>query len=174
MSAYTNELVGALHQARHLAIKVMSPVSLCSSDNGRDCTHTPWSQGYITFYDTGLPGVVDGDDRVVHVVQPRKTRIRVVLNGAEHIRFLKSGGVLADASSNGQRRSAGHPEQPTTLASLLNRLSPVSLAHAATAESADSIATAQSVAFLVCSGQIGRAIRVTAIGHLDTTTVACR
>jgi Tfp pilus assembly protein FimT len=169
--AFTNELVGALQQARHLAVKEMSPVSLCSSNNGRDCTQTPWSEGYIAFYDAGQPGVIDGNDRIVYAVQPRTAPVRVVLNGADHIRFLQNGGVLADASSSGYRRPGVHAEQPAALASLLSALSPVSTAHAADAES---MATEQPVAFLVCSGQIGRAIRVTAIGRLDTSKVACR
>ena len=175
--AYTNELVGALQQARRLAVYSMSPVSLCSSSNGRDCTQTPWSQGYIAFYDAGQPGVVDGDDRIAHTAQSRKAPVRVVLNGADHIRFMTNGGVLADVSSSGHRVPAGQHEQPSALAGLLGALSPVSTAHAATpygAADVGSTATAQPVAFLVCSGQIGRAIRVTAIGRLDTSTVTCR
>jgi Tfp pilus assembly protein FimT len=175
--AYTNELVGALQQARRLAVNSMSPVSLCSSSNGRDCTQTPWSQGYIAFYDAGQPGVVDGDDRIVHTAQSRKAPVRVVLNGADHIRFMTNGGVLADVSSSGHRVPTGQHEQPSVLAGLLGALSPVSTAHAVTstgATDAESFATAQPVAFLVCSGQVGRAIRVTAIGRLDTRTVACR
>jgi Tfp pilus assembly protein FimT len=174
--AYTNLLVGELQQARRLAVNSMSPVSLCSSSNGQDCTQTPWLQGYIAFYDAGRPGVVDGDDRIVHTTQARKVPVRVVLNGADYIRFLTNGAVLADAASSGQRVSTGQSEQPSALASLLGALSPVSTAHAATPYAADvgSTAMAQPVAFLVCSGQIGRAIRVTAIGRLDTSTVACR
>jgi len=172
--AYTNELVSTLHQARHLAVNNMSPVSLCSSNNGRDCTQTPWSQGYVAFFDAGQLGVIDGDDRVVHAVQPRKTPIRVVLNGADHIRYQSNGAVLADSSSNREHRQpAGHIEKPTALARLLNALSPLSSAHAATTADNASIETAPPVAFLVCSGQIGRTIRVTAIGRLDTSTVAC-
>ena len=164
--AYTNELVGNLQQARQLAVNGMSPVSLCSSNNGRDCTQTPWSRGYIAFYDTGRLGVVDGDDRVVRAVQPRMTPIRVVLNGAEHIRFQQNGAVVANAST--RELNPNSPPQPSVLAYLLDALSPVANAYAASPD-----APAQSVAFLVCGGQVGRAIRVTAIGRLDTTTVAC-
>lgn len=175
--AYTNELVGTLQQARHLAVKTSSPVSLCSSNNGRVCTHTPWSQGYIAFYDAGQPGLVDENDRIVRAVQSRTAPVRVVLSGARHIRFLQSGGVLADATSSGYHLPSRYPEQPAFLASLLNALSPVSTASAAVPAGATddvSTATEQPVAFLVCSGKAGRAIRVTAIGRLDTSTVACR
>jgi Tfp pilus assembly protein FimT len=175
--AYTNELVGSLHKARHLAISAREPVSLCSSNNGRDCTQTPWSQGYIAFYDAGQPGVVDGDDRILQVVQPQTAPIRVVLNGANHVRFQSNGAVLADAGSSGYRRpAAAQPAQPTALASLLNALSPVSTAHAETLSAAEPVSgdMTQPVAFLVCSGKVGRAIRVTAIGRLDTSKVACR
>ncbi|HJX18472.1 MAG TPA: GspH/FimT family pseudopilin [Acidiferrobacterales bacterium] len=172
--AYTNELVGALHQARRLAVNNMSPVSLCSSSNGRDCTQTPWNQGYIAFFDAGQSGVVDGIDRIVHAVQPRKTPIRVVLQGADHIRFQSNGGVLVDSSpTRGHRHPAAHSKNPTALASLLNAFSPIATAHAVDTVYPASLETALPVAFLVCGGQIGRTIRVTAIGRVDTSTVAC-
>ena len=165
--AYTNELVGNLQEARRLAVKGMSPVSLCSSNNARDCTQTPWSQGYISFYDTGRPGVVDGNDRVIRAVQaPRVTPVRVVLNGAEHIRFQYNGGVVADAS---REQNIKYSPQRSALAHLLEAVSPIPSAYAAELN-----APAPAVAFLVCGGQVGRAIRVTAIGRLDTTTVACQ
>lgn len=164
--AYTNELVGNLQEARRLAVNAMSPVSLCSSNNSRDCTLTPWSQGYISFYDTGLPGVVDGKDRVIRAFQPpRITSIRVVLKGGEHIRFQHNGGVVADASPELNIKKS---PRPSVLARLLNAVSPMSSAYAA-----EIAAPAQSVAFLICGGQVGRAIRVTAIGRLDTTAVTC-
>lgn len=170
---YTGDLVDALQKARHLAIQGMTPVSLCSSDNGQECTQTPWSQGYIAFYDAGQPGILDGNDRLVYAVHPRVAPIRVVLNGAEHVRFLRNGGVLADASGNGQRQSNGQPEQPSALASLLDRISPLSTANASSSADIDTSGTAQQVSFLVCSGQAGRAVRISAIGRLDTTSVAC-
>ncbi len=169
--AFTNELVGTLQQARHLAVKGTSPVSLCSSSNGRNCTQTPWSQGYIAFYDAGQPGTVDGNDRIVHTVKSWKAPVRVILSGADHIRFQTNGSSLAVASLNGSHRSPGHPEPTTALANLLAALSPISVAHAADAMG---MGESQAVAFLVCSGQIGRTVRVTAIGRLDTSTVACR
>jgi len=164
--AYTNELVGNLQEARRLAVNGMSPVSLCSSNNKRDCTQTPWSQGYISFYDMGQPGVVDGNDRVIRAFQPpRVTSIRVVLNGGGQIRFQYNGGVVADAS---REQSIKNSPRPSVLARLLNAISPIPSAYAA-----EIAAPVQSVAFLICGGQVGRAIRVTAIGRLDTTTVAC-
>ena len=169
--AFTNELVGTLQQARHLAVRSMSPISLCSSNNGRDCTQTPWSQGYIVFHDAGQPGEVDANDRIVQAVNPQAAPVRVALNGADHIRFQYNGSVLADASANANQRFRGQTEQPTALAKLLAALSPIPTAHAS--DSAAFTAD-QPVVFLVCSGQIGRAIRVTAIGRLDTSTVACR
>lgn len=165
--AYTNELVGTLQHARQLAVNGMSAVSLCSSNNGRECTQTPWAQGYIAFSDGGQAGVVDGDDRVVRSIQPRLPSIRVVLNGAEHIRFHQNGAVLADASIPGPSQ----PQTQSVLAGLLEAVSPISIAYA----DMDAIANAtQSRGFLVCGGKVGRAIRVTAIGRLDTSTVACQ
>lgn len=168
--AYTNELVGELQNARRMAVSAMSSVSLCSSLNGRDCTQTPWSDGYIAFYDGGRPGMVDGDDRVVRVVQPRKLPVRVVLNGADHIRFQNNGAVLADAAGPVRARVPARTESPNAWDRLTRALSPVSMAHAASPV----FESSQPVAFLVCSGQIGRAIRVTAVGRVDTSTVACQ
>lgn len=165
--AYTNELVGTLQQARLLAVNGMSGVSLCSSNNGRECTQTPWAQGYIAFYDSGVAGVVDNDDRVVRFIQPRLPSIRVVLNGAEHIRFHQNGAVLADASMPG----SSEPPKQSALATLLEMFSPVATAHA---NGVFPTNATQSRGFLVCGGKVGRAIRVTAIGRLDTSTVACQ
>jgi len=144
----------------------MSGVSLCSSNNGRECTQTPWAQGYIAFYDGGQAGVVDGDDRVVRSIQPRLPAIRVVLNGAEHIRFHQNGAVLADAST----RSPNQPQ--SVVAGLLEALSPISTARADLGANIPN--ATQSRGFLVCGGKVGRAIRVTAVGRLDTSTVACQ
>jgi type IV fimbrial biogenesis protein FimT len=172
--AFTNEMVASLQKARHVAVNSMSPVSLCSSDNGRDCTQTPWSNGYIAFFDAGQTGIVDGNDRIVHVVQPRKTPIRVVLNGADYVRFLGNGSALADMSSlRAYPQPASQLVAPTVLTRLLNAFSPVSLAHAAVTIEPASAQDNQSVVFLVCGGQIGRTIRVTPIGRLDTNSVAC-
>lgn len=165
--AYTNELVGTLQQARQLAVNGMSAVSLCSSNNGRECTQTPWAQGYIAFYDSGVAGVVDSDDRVVRSIQPRLPSIRVVLNGAEHIRFHQNGAVLADASMPSQSQTPKH----SALATLLGVFSPVATAHA---NGGSTTNATQSRGFLVCGGKVGRAIRVTAVGRLDTSTVACQ
>ena len=121
--AYTNELVGNLQEARRLAVNGMSPVSLCSSNNARDCTQTPWSLGYISFYDMGQPGVVDGNDRVIRAFQPpRVTSIRVVLNGGEHIRFQYNGGVMADISCE---QNIKYSPQRSALAHLLDTFSPI-------------------------------------------------
>lgn len=166
--AYTNELVGTLQHARHLAVNGMSAVSLCSSNNGRECTQTSWAQGYIAFYDGGQAGVVDGDDRVTRSIQPRLPSIRVVLNGAQHIRFNQNGAVLADASIPGSSQS----QVRSLLAGLLEAISPVSTAFA-DADSNIPNAT-QSRGFLVCEGKVGRVIRVTTVGRLDTRAVACQ
>lgn len=165
--AYTNELVGTLQHARHLAVNGRSGVSLCSSNNGRECTQTPWAQGYIAFFDGGQAGVVDGDDRVVRSIQPRLPSIRVVLNGAEHIRFHQNGAVLADTTMPG----SSQPPKQSALATLFEAFSPVATAHANVVSTTSST---QSRGFLVCGGKIGRAIRVTAVGRLDTSTVACQ
>lgn len=174
--SYTNDLVGTLQTSRRLAIKTLSAVSLCSSDNGRTCTNTPWSQGYIAFSDGGQPGVVDGFDNIVVSVPASKVSLEVVLSGATQVRFLSTGGLVADAHSDSDRAGEEKESPPTMIAGLLEALSPI-----ATAEAAETLSMAepessgnQPVAFLICSGGIGRTVQVTAIGRLETTAVSCR
>lgn len=167
---FTNELVVHLQQARQAAVGTGSRVSLCSSDNGRHCTETPWSRGYMLFTDGGEAGLVDSRDQVIKVVTGREPKLRVTLNGAPYVQFLGSGG-LASASPQPRQNSPVSP--PSLLSRLLHSISPISLAHAAPTM-IPMPAAAEPVAFLVCSGKIGRAVRLSAVGRPNTTTVDCQ
>lgn len=174
--SYTNDLVGALQTSRRLAIKTMASVSLCSSDNGHSCTDTPWSRGYIAFTDNGQPGVRDGFDNIVLSVPASRIPLSVVLSGATQVRFLSTGGLVAEAKTESDRSGEEKDPPPTMLASMLNALSPVATAHAADLGApADELSVSnQPVAFLICSGGVGRTVQVTNIGRLETNAVSCR
>jgi type IV fimbrial biogenesis protein FimT len=67
-----NGMLGSLQLARAEAIKEGQSVSVCPSANGIACTvvSNDWQQGWLIFSDTGVLGVIDGTDFVVHVQTP--------------------------------------------------------------------------------------------------------
>jgi type IV fimbrial biogenesis protein FimT len=165
--AYTNELVGALRFARAQALDQVAPVTLCSSLDGRHCTATPWTQGYIAFVDHGEPGVVDGEDQVLKVSSTRVLNVSARLQGADYVRFQRNGALVAAAPA-----FESPLERPTWVRALA-ALSPIAPAQAAV-PSADAYASTAPATFVVCSGVLGRAINVTAVGQVRTETVECR
>ncbi|VAX06444.1 hypothetical protein MNBD_GAMMA25-1889 [hydrothermal vent metagenome] len=69
MSASANNLMGSLALARSEAIKRNQQVSVCASNNQTSCTGVDWNNGWIVFVDSDNPGVVDGTDEIINVVQ---------------------------------------------------------------------------------------------------------
>jgi len=68
MTSLVNDLMSDLNAARGEAVKRGVRVSICTSNNGTQCTATAWNQGWIVFTDGGpeagpaaLPGFVDAD-----------------------------------------------------------------------------------------------------------------
>jgi len=165
LTAYSNDLVANLNVARRAAVETGRAVSLCASDNGRSCTETPWSQGYILFSDAGEAGVLDGSDQPIKAVAGSHRKIRVTLNGANYVRFLGNGGLVA-----GLTNSVGESRAPSLLARILDRIVPT--AHASSGEF-NPVRAPEAVAFLVCSGHAGRTIRLNTIGRVNSTSVAC-
>jgi len=169
--AFSNELVGQLTKARHVALYEGTSVSLCSSNDGRRCTDTAWTQGYILFTDDGDTGVVDGNDRILRTVTTANTRrLRVTLSGARLVRFQRNGGLIADAGKSPA------PVQVAALprAGFLAGLSPISSAHAADMlPDAMRAAASPLPTFTVCSGPAGRAISVNRMGRVTTNPANC-
>lgn len=166
--AFSNELVGQLTKARHVALYEGTSVSLCSSSDGRHCTDTPWTQGYILFTDDGTTGVVDGSDRVLRTVTAASSRrLRVTLSGTRLVRFQRNGTLVADAGKKPTSMAVAVLPKPSFLATL----SPISSAHAA-----DMILDEAAVSlprFTVCSGPAGRAISLNRMGRVTTNPTSC-
>ncbi len=89
----TNELVLSLTLARSEAVKRLTTVSLCASDDGIDCTDTDWELGWIVFTDNGVIGAVDTDDIVLHVRQALGGG--VTLTGPNLISYADNGALVA-------------------------------------------------------------------------------
>jgi Tfp pilus assembly protein FimT len=171
VTEYSNTLSRELGKARHAALYESTAVSVCSSDNGQQCTATPWSKGYIVFTDNSASGVVDGNDRILRVVAGKENnRLRVTLDGADLVRFQRSGAVVAGASHAVTTSVAQLPAP-----SLWNRLSPIASAHAADLVSSPTVDTVAGFPrFKVCSGAAGRALQFNAVGRVTTISVACQ
>lgn len=68
MSAEVNSLLGDLQYARAEAIKEGQPVVVCASSNGTGCSgSTAWQNGWIVFQDLNNNGLVDVNERVLHL-----------------------------------------------------------------------------------------------------------
>jgi Tfp pilus assembly protein FimT len=163
VAEFSSSLVGQLNKARHTALYDAVAVSLCSSNNGRDCTHTPWAQGYIVFIDRGEPGVVDSGDRVLTAVTGKdiNSRLRVSLDGGDWVRFERNGNVVAMGP-------AGTPVAfKSADESLWLALLPISAANA------DEAVPGSSPMFLICSGTSGRAVKMHANGMPTVNSISC-
>jgi Tfp pilus assembly protein FimT len=66
-------------------------VSLCASSDGKDCTGSPWEDGWIVFIDEGIPGTVDSSDEVLRRVAAYKGAITfdVVVTGNKGIDYIQ-------------------------------------------------------------------------------------
>lgn len=66
-------------------------VSLCASNDGKDCTNSPWEDGWIVFTDEGIPGTVDGGDEVLRRVAAYKgaTTFDVVITDNKGIDYIQ-------------------------------------------------------------------------------------
>lgn len=66
-------------------------VSLCASNDGQDCTGSPWEDGWIVYTDEGIPGTVDGSDEVLRRVAAYKgtTTFEVIVSGKQGIDYIQ-------------------------------------------------------------------------------------
>jgi type IV fimbrial biogenesis protein FimT len=174
---FTNTLVHSLQVARSKAVHRAAAVSVCASDNGRTCTDTPWSDGYIVFSDDAAPGVRDVEDRVLLVMAAHHSQVNVTLTGGHYVRFLPNGGLLARApAEEGKNRYAS-----AASTNWFARLSPVSSAVASDdVNETDTMTSGETAsgavktgAFTVCVGPSGRAININALGRISTSRIPC-
>jgi Tfp pilus assembly protein FimT len=173
-SRHTNELVLTLNYARAQAITRGQPVTVCSSNDGRQCTDTPWTQGYLVFVDNDSPGVVDATDQVLRHTTANYPKLVITLQGGHYVRFNPLGMLYAQAQSD--------VTVPSRLARWLDRLSPIASAQAETfpadrSSEQDRVpAAADAVrhgAFIVCYRDIGRKISLSLQGRITTRTASC-
>ena len=171
-SKYTNELVSTLTYARAQAVIRNQPVTVCSSNDGLQCTDTAWALGYLVFVDNDSPGVVDSNDSVLRRSAPSHPKVVITLHGGRYVRFHPLGTLIA------QRPNVGIA--PTTLAQWLERLSPITLSHAETVStegSEDQASPAGAIhngAFVVCYQNVGRRISLSLQGRITTHATSCR
>jgi type IV fimbrial biogenesis protein FimT len=161
-TAQANELVGMLNLARTQAVTQGKTVSVCSSSDGRQCTKTPWQQGYIVFVDEGASGVVDADDAILRQRNARQSPVTIVLNGRSHVRFSPSGATLARAA-----------DANVVAASWIDRLSPIGAAHAGD-NLPRTVTKSSSGVFTVCAGHAGREVKLSPQGFVSTSTIVCQ
>ena len=167
-TAFTNELVATLSFARSEALTRGASISVCSSDDGHQCTDTDWSHGYIVFVDEAPAGRT----QILRTMKPERARVSVQLAGGSYVRFLRTGTLVASAQPI--RETAPR----SMLAQLVDALSPISSAHASELDmmpplSAPGIATSNAK-FTVCAGVSGRSVSVNALGRVNTARVSCR
>ncbi|MCZ6853018.1 MAG: GspH/FimT family pseudopilin [Gammaproteobacteria bacterium] len=98
-TSHANSLLFALTNARDESIKRNSPVSVCQSEDGLECTDSGWDNGWIVFVDQNDPGSVDGDDTVLQVFGGMYEEASLTSdNFPDFITYLSDG--TSDASGN--------------------------------------------------------------------------
>lgn len=94
LTAFSNDFLAAMYQARSEAIKRNGPVGLCKSATGRGCTVSGgWEQGWIVFHDPNNNGTADAGELIVHHTQalPAGFKLSGNQNVASYISFTPSG-----------------------------------------------------------------------------------
>lgn len=107
VAAQTNELVGALHLARNVAVTRGLPVTVCATDDRQTgCTgDADWTQGWIVFIDDrGRAGVVDAGDSILRAY-PRLHGSAKLTTSGSFIRYRPDGFLDSEAVTFSLRMS---------------------------------------------------------------------
>jgi type IV fimbrial biogenesis protein FimT len=96
LAAVTNELVIALQLARSEAIKRGQRVTVCksasSSSVSPSCSNAvTWQQGWLVFVDSGVRGVVEPTDTVLHVYGGAPNVVITAINFSQFVSYLPNG-----------------------------------------------------------------------------------
>jgi len=133
ISTYTNKLVTSLALARSEAVKRGTQISLCASNNGLNCTHTSFQQGWIVFTDQNTAGTVDGADTVLRV-QEAAAGLSFTITGNALVQYQSSGVLVASTGIKGYEWLAEANPTPlyshNPLSQTLSSLVPGAVAHA--------------------------------------------
>ena len=90
LATQTNALVRDLNFVRHKAVSQRMRMSVCASRDGQHCAGN-WSQGWLMFTDSGVPGLLDGNDQIV-LARTRQAQSTITLEGGTHyVTFLPTG-----------------------------------------------------------------------------------
>lgn len=81
-SAFTNDLVSALHFARSTALQRSSAVAVCASSNQTTCTASgTWGSGWIAYEDSNANGTFENaTEPVLRVWTPASSGVAVSVN----------------------------------------------------------------------------------------------
>ncbi|MBQ0712211.1 MAG: GspH/FimT family pseudopilin [Porticoccus sp.] len=110
IGAEANNLMASFNLARSTAARLNQPVTLCKSADGANCTtNGNWEQGWITFNNLNIDGVVDtGDGEIViqeYTPLPTGYTLRSTPQFSDVVTFLPQGnarggsGTLDETSS---------------------------------------------------------------------------
>jgi type IV fimbrial biogenesis protein FimT len=96
LAAVTNELVFALQLARSEALKRGQRVTVCKSANPLNpvpaCIGTgQWQQGWVAFIDSGVRGVIDSGDMVIHVYSGSPSVVITAINFSKFVSYSPTG-----------------------------------------------------------------------------------
>ena len=93
VSAYAGDLLQSVHMARQYAILKGQTVTICASQNGKDCI-SHWSTGHLIFIDHNGDRIRDATDQVLNHVRGINTSDAVVwksFKASETLQFLPTG-----------------------------------------------------------------------------------
>lgn len=94
LAVVTNELVVALQLARSEAVKRGQRVTVCKSFNtsSTSCSSVGgWQQGWLVFVDSGIRGVVEPSDTVIHIYGGAPNAIITAINFNLFVSYLPNG-----------------------------------------------------------------------------------
>jgi type IV fimbrial biogenesis protein FimT len=82
-SAFTNDLITALHFARSTALQRSSSVSVCASSNQTSCTGSgTWGNGWIAYEDLNANNLFDSPgEPILRVWTPASSGVAVTVSG---------------------------------------------------------------------------------------------
>jgi type IV fimbrial biogenesis protein FimT len=95
LTTQTNNLLTALSLARTQAIKNNIRATLCTSDNGTNCTQTPWHDGWLIYIDSNQNNLLDPSEAITTVGQAtRDLQISGNTNVANRISYRADGSLF--------------------------------------------------------------------------------
>ncbi|MDD2892711.1 MAG: GspH/FimT family pseudopilin [Halothiobacillaceae bacterium] len=96
LTTQTNNILTALSITRTQAIKNNTRATLCTSDNGIQCTSTPWHDGWLIYVDSNQNSALDlGEEITTHGQPTNALEIRGNTNVAHRISYRADGSLFS-------------------------------------------------------------------------------